>query len=363
MSFQDRIAYVRGEMEARNIDLLFLTPSTAMRYLTGYNGRMMERLSCCVIGKDFQRFVGPAFELSSLDPKIRELLDCSGWADGTNPFQLLQSLIGRGQKKAAIARYSPIWVFFGLQKILPCIEWREADEILDAMRIRKDQDEYKMLKRVQDLSCRALQSVLEHGVRGMSEIEVGRLLIDYTEELGLATYMPIVASGPNTANPHHRPSGRVIQEGDTVLFDFGGNDPANGYQADTTRTFVVGKPPDGFEEIYAIVLKANQAAFKAARPGVTCESVDAAARSVIDAAGYGEYFTHRLGHGLGLDIHESPYLIAGNTELVQTGYCFSDEPGIYLSGRFGIRIEDALFIHEDGAERITPLDHAIHVIQ
>jgi Xaa-Pro aminopeptidase len=206
--------------------------------------------------------------------------------------------------------------------------------------------------------------LLEHGIRGLTEREAAELLVRYLADNGLSgSSLPIVASGPNSAFPHHRPGSRVIAEGDAVIFDFGGMEVEFGYHADTTRTYVVGKAPEGFAKIHDIVLRANQAAFEAAKPGVPCEAVDRAARELITRAGYGEYFTHRLGHGLGLDIHENPYITAGNNQAVQAGNCFSDEPGIYIPGKFGIRIEDALFIHQDGAERLTPLDHDITITQ
>jgi Xaa-Pro aminopeptidase len=362
MKYQDRICRVQEELRKRDLGLLVLTPSANLRYLTGFQGGLMERLTCCLIGRDFARFIMPSFELGALNPRVRELLDCSGWEDGSDPFELAGRLLGDiPARTAAIDRLAPAWVLFGLQAALPGRTWTEADAILAPMREHKDPDEYRCLKTVQAVSCDALCRVIEQGVLGRSEREVAALLKQYSADKGLTDCFAIVASGPNSASPHHRPDDRIICEGDALLIDFGGRDES-GYFADTTRTFAVGNKPDGFEEIYHAVLEANQAAFTAAVPGVPCEAVDGAARDSIRRAGYGGSFTHRLGHGLGLALHESPYITQGNRQTIEAGNCFSDEPGIYLPGKFGVRIEDALFIRRDGAEQLTPLGHELQVI-
>jgi Xaa-Pro aminopeptidase len=170
-------------------------------------------------------------------------------------------------------------------------------------------------------------------------------------ERGMAPMFGICASGPNSASPHYNTGERVIEAGDAVIFDWGGE--LNGYLSDMTRTVVIGEPSDEYRKVYDIVLRANQAAFAAVRPGVPCEDVDRAARDVITDAGYGEHFIHRVGHGLGLDVHEEPYMVSGNTLPLAPGMVFSDEPGIYLDGKFGIRIEDTVVCTKDGAERIN----------
>ncbi len=161
----------------------------------------------------------------------------------------------------------------------------------------------------------------------------------------------ICASGPNSASPHYHTGDRVIAEGDAIVFDFGAE--LDGYLSDMTRTVVIGDPSDEYRKVYDIVLRANQAAFEAVRPGVPCEDIDKAARDLITEAGYGEYFIHRVGHGLGLDVHEDPYLVKGNTTPLAPGMVFSDEPGIYIPGKFGVRIEDTVVCTEDGAERLN----------
>jgi Xaa-Pro aminopeptidase len=187
--------------------------------------------------------------------------------------------------------------------------------------------------------------------------EVQRLTI--AEGHDVASFA-IVASGPNAASPHHEPTHRVIEEGDTVVIDFGGR--WRGYCSDTTRTFVVGEPSAEVGAAHAVLATAQAAARAAVHPGVTCEDVDRAARDVIDDAGYGEYFIHRTGHGIGLEVHEHPYIVSGNTEPLEQGMTFSIEPGIYLPGRFGMRIEDIVACAEDGVDELNRSPRTLHSV-
>jgi Xaa-Pro aminopeptidase len=182
------------------------------------------------------------------------------------------------------------------------------------------------------------------------------LVAEGTERVNFA----IVASGPNAASPHHEPGDRVIAPGDSLVCDFGGT--LDGYCSDITRTFAVGDPTDEVAKAYEVLHRAQEAAFAAAAPGVAAEAVDAAARSVIADAGYGEYFIHRTGHGIGLEEHEDPYLVAGNTEPLEPGMAFSIEPGIYVPGRFGMRIEDIVVVTSAGAERLNNAPRELNVL-
>lgn len=360
--YKKRIEKARAQMAQEGIDQLLLTHSTDLFYLTGAHGMAMERLACLFLSGDKAYFVAPGFEIGSLPPASRELMECHGWKDGDDPFALVAKLLGNAKRKVAVGRNVPGWVLLGMQETLSGAAWVSADAMMTALRSVKDEYEYKMMKQVQEKSCKALEKVWEHGVEGRTEIEVSRMLRDFSAEFGVDCAGGGVASGPNSGFPHHHAGDRVIQKGDVVTIDYGGEEPGIGYQADTTRTFAVGFIPEGFQEIYDIVREANQAVFEAAKPGIPCEELDAVARGIITKAGYGEYFTHRVGHGLGLDVHEHPYLSAGNTQALQAGNAVSDEPGIYLPDRYGVRIEDQLFIHEDGAERMTPLHHDLLVV-
>ena len=364
MLYDNRLARVHSAMNHLGIDLLLLTPSTDLFYLTGIQGHLLERLTCCIFIKEEVHFLSPAFELGNLSDSSRDLLFCHGWNDGEDPFSLADTLLPKAERTIAVGTSVPSWVLLRMQSLRPQYHWVSAGDLMCQLRMVKDQKEYQFLKQTQEHSCRALNRLLEHGLCGLTELQAGRLLMQYSDEEGLDSPdgIPIVAAGPNSALPHHVTDNTPIRAGDVVVIDFGGRGREGGYIADTTRTFAVKRIPDGLLDIFAIVQAANHAAFLSARPGCTCEEVDRAARSVIAEAGYGPYFTHRVGHGLGLDVHEHPYLSAGNRHIIEAGNVFSDEPGIYLPDRFGVRIEDLLFVHSDGAERLTPLDHDLHIV-
>lgn len=364
MIYEQRLARARNAMRQQGIDLLVLTPSTDLFYLTGMRGHLFERLACCIVTMEDVHFISPVFEVGNLKEDTKQLLCCHGWSDGEDPFALAAGLLPEGARTVAVGTAVPSWVLLGMQALRPGYNWVSAEALMRGLRMVKDETEYQLLKKVQANSCRAFTRLLEHGLCGMTELQAGKLLMQYSDEEGVDSPdgVPIVAAGANGALPHHITDDTVIRPGDVVVIDFGGENTGEGYIADTTRTVAVKREPDGLREIYDIVRAANQAGFEAAKPGTLCEDVDKAARSVIEKAGYGPYFTHRLGHGLGLDVHEHPYLSAGNRHVIEAGNVFSDEPGIYLPGRFGVRIEDLLFVHADGAERLTPLDHDLHVV-
>lgn len=366
MIYQNRLARARALMEKKGVELLALTHSSDLLYLAGLTGHMMERLACLLVTQKDAFFVAPVFELGNLSPESAAMLDCHGWKDGEDPLVIVKKLVGNC-KTAAIGQSSPSWVLLRFMDLLPGCRWQSADQLLTELRILKDEEEFALLRQVQEKACSGLVKVTEHGVCGMTENQVFRLLSDYCAQAGVRVDGGIVGSGPNSALPHHHNSDRVIGEGDVVCIDFIGDEPGIGYKADTTRTFCVHHIPEGFEAVYDAVKRANQAAFEAAAPGAPCEAVDQAARKVITDAGYGEYFTHRLGHGLGLDAHEHPYMTAGNRDLIRPGYVFSDEPGIYIPGKYGVRIEDILYVTPQGPVRMTPtegpMSHELRVIK
>ena len=360
--YEERLKKARAWMKEDGTDLLLLSASSDLRYLFGMKGFLMERLSCVIVSADDVHFIAPVFEVGNYAPEILALMEVHPWTDGTAPFGIVKEILPEGERKMAIGATVPSWILLGFQAARPAYRCCSAEPLMRALRTVKDETEYRLLKKAQERSCRALLRLMEHGVAGMTELEAGKLFVQYSEEEGISCGVPIVAAGPNTALPHHEADDTLIRKGDVFLIDFGGDNATEGYIADTTRTFAVSTVPDGLPEIFDIVKAANQAAFEAAKPGVPACEVDRAARDVITKAGYGEYFTHRLGHGIGLDTHEHPYISADNKQPLEVGNAFSDEPGIYLTGRFGVRIEDQLFIKENGAERLTPLDHDLHVI-
>ncbi|MGZ4132778.1 MAG: M24 family metallopeptidase, partial [Actinomycetota bacterium] len=239
-----------------------------------------------------------------------------------------------------------------LQGVLPGARFAPASPVISRLRAVKDDDELDTLRRAGAAADATFGDILTLPFAGRREQEVAadlaRLLVEHGHDRADFT---IVASGPNAASPHHEPGDRTIQPGDAVVLDFGG--ALDGYFSDTTRTVVVGEAPAGFEPVYALVKQAQEAAVEAVRPGVAIQEVDRAARRVIAAGGYGERFIHRTGHGIGLEVHEPPYVIEGDVTVLEPGMTFSVEPGIYLEGRFGVRIEDVVAVTADGADRLN----------
>jgi Xaa-Pro aminopeptidase len=232
------------------------------------------------------------------------------------------------------------------------------------LRAVKDADEIVALGRAAEAADRVAAQLLEGDVRlvGRSEAAVSRELGERLVAEGHThVNFAIVAAGPNSASPHHDAGPRRIERGEAVVCDFGGT--LDGYCSDITRTVFTGSPPREFADVYAVVREAQHAGVVSARVGQTCETVDAAARRRIEDAGYGEYFIHRTGHGIGMEEHEDPYVVAGNATPLAAGHAFSVEPGIYLPDRFGVRIEDIVVVGEDGPEPLNAADHALRVVE
>ncbi|MDP8957079.1 MAG: aminopeptidase P family protein, partial [Actinomycetota bacterium] len=281
------------------------------------------------------------------------------WPDGEDPYELVRALVGGGHSYGASDR---MWAahLLQLQEMLADAKFVPSSTVLAALRERKDEGEIELLRRAGQSADETFGRICAEGLEGRSEREIARSL----EELLLATgtdaaAFTIVGSGPNSASPHHEAAERKIQATDTIVLDFGGR--VGGYCSDITRTVVVGERPGEVEEIHGIVREAQETAFRTAGPGVPAQEVDRAARSVIEQAGYGDAFVHRTGHGIGLEEHEAPYIVSGNDEVLEPGMCFSIEPGIYLEGRVGVRIEDIVAITEDGPVRLNqaPRDLAV----
>jgi D-alanyl-D-alanine dipeptidase len=254
-----------------------------------------------------------------------------------------------------------MWAVFVTRfiKKWPHASWVPASEVTAELRVRKDADEIELLRQAARAVDRVMARVPDEVVfSGHSESEVARRLAQLTVDEGHDTAeFTIVASGPNGASPHHDPGDRMIEEGDLVVCDYGGR--WEGYYSDSTRMFVVGEATDEQKAVHSAVEAANEAGRSAVAPGVACQDIDRAARRVIDDAGYGEYFIHRTGHGIGLEVHEHPYLVEGNDHPLESGMTFSVEPGVYLPGRFGVRIEDIVVCTGDGIESLNQADRSL----
>jgi len=349
---ESRLLRVREEMKNRKIDCLAITPSSDLEYLTGYRGMAMESPTIFLLTQRDAYLILPTFEEGNVSPESKRQVECVPWQETENAFTVAAGLMRQQGMYAAIADQAPSFIFHHLMKAFPTWSWEIAGPLTAALRSQKEPGEIENLRTANHPAGKALMRLFEEKLCGKTEIEAGEMLRAYCQAEGMkATSVGIVAAGENSALPHHTTGDRVIREGNVLLIDFGAD--YRGYQSDMTRTVAVRRIPDGFKEIYRIVLEANKRAFEAARPGVLCETLDSIARGVITEAGYGACFTHRLGHGIGMDVHEHPYITQGNKEPIRPGNVFSDEPGIYIPGRYGIRIEDILAVTETGAVRLT----------
>jgi Xaa-Pro aminopeptidase len=332
---------------------LLVAPSPDLRYLIGYEPMPLERPTVLVIdaGGDVALIV-PELErpLAAAAPSA-DALELMPWRDDEDPYALIASRVQGG---GTVFVGDRIWGshVFALQRALPGLAWMSAAPIVGAMRARKDHAELDALHRAADAADAALGDLLSEPLAGRTERAIAATLGDLLMARGhdTADFM-IVASGPNAASPHHEPTERVIGDGDGVVIDFGGS--VDGYFSDTTRTVVVGEPGERLRAVHGVVAEAQRVATEAVRPGVEIEVIDRAARTVIDAAGFGDRFIHRTGHGIGLEVHEPPYATTGDHTVLEPGMTFSVEPGIYLEGELGVRIEDIVAVTADGVESLN----------
>jgi D-alanyl-D-alanine dipeptidase len=304
----------------------------------------------------------PSFELPHVE-KFASLLEPVSWTETDVPTETLASLIqdrGRG-KKIAVGGQLYTYFLLAIQAAMPDAKYLPGELVMDPIRMRKSAYEVDRLRAAGQAADQVFLSLIKMPLVGLTELEVlghiHRLLVEKGHD---SVGGGIAAAGPNGASPHHHAGTRKLEMGDAVVIDYGGI--LDGYKSDMTRTFHLGEPSDEFKQVYEIVNEANQKAFEAVRPGVPAEEIDAVARNHIAAAGYGPQFLHRTGHGIGLDTHETPYIVSGNKTPLDVGMTFSIEPGIYLEGKFGVRIEDIVVVTPDGAERFNTSTHELQVI-
>jgi Xaa-Pro aminopeptidase len=253
-------------------------------------------------------------------------------------------------------------VLLALQRQLPGSRFFPASGTTRTLRMIKSDEELSQLERAAKMVDTAFEKIVRSRFEGRSERDLAAELSSRLDEEGLsrANWGPIIGSGPNSASPHHSVTDRIMQKGDAVLLDFGG--VLDGYQADTTRTVHIGQPSPEFRQAYEAVRQAQEAGIRAVRPGVEAQIVDRSAREVLVNAGLDEYFTHRTGHGIGLETHEEPYIVDGNSLELRPRMTFSVEPGVYFAGRFGVRIEDIVAVIDDGSKRLNDADRALIVV-
>ncbi|MFQ1002558.1 M24 family metallopeptidase [Modestobacter sp. SSW1-42] len=352
----DRVHAARAVAGELGIDVLVVTPGADLRYLCGYDAHAMERLTALVVPRRGEPLlVVPRLEapMVGASPAGALGLEVLAWDETDDAFAVLAAAVTArlGAAPTRVAVGSRTWAehALGVQRALPGSVLELAGPVIDRLRTVKTPAEVEELAAAGAAIDRVHARMGEWLRVGRTEAEVGAdVAAAILAEGHVAVDFTIIASGPNGASPHHELSDRVVEAGDLVVVDIGGR-TASGYRSDCTRTYIVGgMAARGLKEWYSVLERAQAAAVAAVRPGVTCEQVDAVARDLITAAGYGEHFVHRTGHGIGLDTHEAPYIVAGNDLPLEPGMAFSVEPGIYLEGRYGARIEDIVVCTDDG---------------
>jgi Xaa-Pro aminopeptidase len=343
----ERLAQVAGAVRESGLDALLLTPGPDLRYVTGYDAKQLERLTCLAVPADSDPFLlVPALELKAAQASPAGALDLEiiTWGETADPFALISAALGNPRSVALSDR---MWALHVLQfaGVFPNAREYLASTVLSPLRMRKSAAEIAALHEAGEAIDRVHASVPDWLRPGRTERQVGARIAEAILAEGHAQVdFTIVGSGPNGASPHHEVSDRVIEDGDVVVVDIGGTMPS-GYCSDCTRVYAVGHAPDEFTAYYEVLKRAQEAATLHVRPGVSAESVDQTAREIIAEAGYGEWFIHRTGHGIGLESHEDPYIVEGNTLPLDPGMAFSIEPGIY-PGPHGARIEDIVVCAE-----------------
>ncbi len=352
----DRLTTAQQAADRAGLDALLLTPGADLRYLTGYDAKPLERLTCLVLPTHGEPvLVVPRLERAAATASPASMLgiEIATHEETDDAYALVAGILGA---PGTIGLANRMWAEQVLRfaAALPDAKQELAGPALRELRMRKTPEEVDALRRAGAAIDRVHNRMGEWLRAGRTEAEVGHDIADAILAEGHAQVnFVIVGSGPNGASPHHELSNRIVLDGDPVVVDIGGSMP-DGYCSDCTRTYAVGAPPQEFSDYYAVLQAAQQAACQVVRPGVTPESVDAAARDIIAAAGYGPQFIHRTGHGIGLEEHEDPYIVGGNTEPLSVGNAFSIEPGIYLEDSHGARIEDIVVVTEDGHTNLDP---------
>jgi len=369
--YADRLARASAAAAAHGVDALLAGVGADLRYLTGYVAVPQERLTMLVVrGAERPVLIVPRLEAlpgRGSAAAAAGLVDVVAWQETDDPVALVAAHVPDGAVELAVS--DRLWPMFllRLEDAIPDARFSVATPIMRELRIRKDPDEIALLRLAAQAADRVVGQIAAGRLVGRTEADVAR---DVRERLVAEghdqTTFAIVASGPNSASPHHEAGDRIIRPGEPLVLDIGG--PLGGYGSDITRTlWVTGGDPDrapdaDFRHLYGVLQGAQEEATGAVRPGVAAEQIDAVARGMIEAAGYGEQFIHRTGHGIGLEGHEDPYLVRGSGEALEAGMAFSVEPGIYFPGQYGARIEDIVACGPDGPIELNEAPRELYVV-
>jgi Xaa-Pro aminopeptidase len=358
----ERLDRAAERTRSARLSALVVAPSADLLYLTGYDPPPLERLTCLVVrpGKAPVLLV-PALERPLAESSgLSRLTEIISWEETDDPYALVGKTVGRGKRLGCSDR---MWAahLLRLQQAIPAASFTTASAVLGPLRAVKDSEELDLLRRAARYADETFRRLLKTPLESATEREVADRLSDLLLEMGHdRVAFTIVGSGPNGASPHHDPGDRTIQARDAVVLDFGGRSAQ--YFSDVSRTVAVREAVSELEDVHGVVREAQERAFRTARLGVPAQEVDRAARRVIEEAGYGDLFVHRTGHGIGLEEHEPPYIVEGNHEPLRPGMCFSIEPGIYVPGQFGVRIEDIVTVTEDGAARLNHAPRDLEIV-
>jgi len=365
---QPRFDQLNASLQTSGLDAVILNPGPTLTHLTGLHFHLMERPVVLLFAKDQNpAIVLPELELqkvASLPYKLQVFPYPENPSEWDGAFRRATQALGLDGKRIGLEpRQLRLLEFRHVKSGAPEADYPDASDVLSSLRLRKDQVEVDAMRRAVRIAQEALEATIPLIKIGMTEKELSSELVVQLLKQGSEPEMPfapIVSGGPNAANPHASPSERKLQVGDLLVVDWGAT--YDGYISDLTRTFAVGEVDDEYKKIHEIVQEANAAGRAAGKPGVPCANVDKAARDVIEKAGYGVYFTHRTGHGIGMEGHEEPYMRGDNMQLLEPGMAFTVEPGIYLPNRNGVRIEDNVVITETGADVLSDMPREMRVV-
>lgn len=363
-----RLDKLTASLRTSELDAVILNPGPTLKYLSGLNFHLMERPVVLFIAPDQDPvLVLPELELPKVDLFPYKI---QAFAYGENPsewdaaFRKAAQALGLEAKRIGVEpRQLRLMEFRHVKAGAPEAEYPDATDVLSALRLKKDKAEVDAMRKAVRIAQDALEAVIPQIKIGMTEHELSSELVMQLLKHGSEPelpFAPIISAGPNSANPHASPTERKLQAGDLLVVDWGA--AYDGYISDLTRTFAVGEVDEEYKKIHAIVQESNAAGRAAGKPGAPCADVDKAARDVIEKAGYGKYFTHRTGHGIGMEGHETPYMRGDNMQLLEPGMAFTVEPGIYLTGRNGVRIEDDMVVTETGVESLSDMPREIRVV-
>lgn len=358
MQTEERIKHLQGRMQEEGVNLVAIAPTSNMRYLLGFSTFADERLCTLLIYEHDIVIVAPGMSIEEI--AARTAVNVIPWIDSDGPREALRQVQAKHKKAGILAVDSAMRadnMLLLLDELNPA-KVVPADGLLSPLRLVKSEVEISLLAHAASQADKAMQAAIESCQPGVTEKEIAWAAGTAFMQNGAdEVCFTIVASGPNGAFPHHHSSDRKLQRGDTIIIDIGAS--TSGYKSDITRVVHLGKPDTEVLQVYDAVKQANQSAMAAVKPGVTAESIDLIARSFLEEAGYGEAFVHRTGHGIGLDVHEAPWIMLGDKTVLQEGMAFSVEPGVYLPGRFGVRVEDIVAVTGNGVQSLSGFDRSL----